>query len=298
MGASPQLLLANLSEHVLVQRLSVAAAVLAVERNPRLVSQPKLTVSLILALVLSLTDRVVILTGASSGLGAQLARALDCAGAIVVLAARRVDRINALADELPNATAVQCDVTDEDARERLVAFALDRWGRLDGLVNNAGVSNVARALTETTDDFNRIMQTNLVAPFGLSQIVARAMRERGGGSIVNVASVSAYRAIPQLPAAAYAASKAGLVGLTRELAVQWGRHRIRVNAVAPGFFETEMTAGLFAEGGAGPEWLMKVVPLGRSGEAGELDSAVVFLLSEASSYLTGHTIVVDGGMTA
>jgi NAD(P)-dependent dehydrogenase (short-subunit alcohol dehydrogenase family) len=242
-----------------------------------------------------LHDQVVILTGASSGLGEQMARALARAGAAVVLGARRRDRIGGLAADLPDAHAVECDVTREDDRVRLIEAALATYGRIDGLVNNAGVSNVVRALEERVEDFDRVIQTNLVAPFSLARHAARSMKDRGG-AIVNVASIAGFRAT-RLPAAAYTASKTGLVGLTRELAAQWGRYNIRVNALAPGWFPTEMTEGLFADG-VDPEWISDATPLGRSGRPGELDTALVFLLDPQSSFVTGQTIVVDGGLTA
>src|SRR3954447_22575106 len=183
-------------------------------------------------------DAVVIVTGASSGLGRQLAGALAAAGAIPVLAARRADRLAHLRDELPGADAVPCDVTDAGDRERLVATVLERHGRLDGLVNNAGAGATGPALRTSADAFARVLDLNLTAPFALACLAANAMRGGGGGgggSIVNVASVMGLRSIGEIPDAAYVASKAGIIGLTRELASQWGRYGIRVNAVAPGF---------------------------------------------------------------
>src|SRR4051794_3865707 len=184
----------------------------------------------------SMTGQVVVVTGASSGLGEQLARALAAAGALPVLAARRADRLARLQDEIPGADAVPCDVTDAGDRERLVATVLERHGRLDGLVNNAGAGATGPALRTSADAFARVLDLNLTAPFALACLAANAMRGGGGGSIVNVASVMGLRSIGEIPDAAYVASKAGIIGLTRELASQWGRYGIRVNAVAPGFF--------------------------------------------------------------
>jgi NAD(P)-dependent dehydrogenase (short-subunit alcohol dehydrogenase family) len=245
----------------------------------------------------ALEGRVVIVTGASSGLGEQLARALGTAGAIPVLVARREDRLARLREQLPGADAVTCDVTDPADRERMVETVVDRHGRLDGLVNNAGAGATGPALKSSTEAFARVLDLNLTAPFALSCLAAARMRANGGGSIVNVASVMGLRSIGEIPDAAYVASKAGIIGLTRELASQWGRHGIRVNAVAPGFFASEMTAELGDDPEAFPEFLLARTPLRRGGRAGELDEAVLFLLGAGSSFVTGHVLSVDGGMS-
>ena len=244
-----------------------------------------------------LEDRVVVVTGASSGLGEQMARALARAGAVPVLAARRVERLAALRAELPGTSeAIACDVTDAGDRERLVERVMERFGRLDGLINNAGAGATAPALKTSVDAFARVIDLNLTAPFALACSAARAMREGGGGAIVNVASVMGMKSIGEIPDAAYVASKAGMIGLTRELASQWGRYGIRVNAVAPGFFASEMTAELGDDPSAFPDFLLSRTPLGRGGLPGELDAAALFLLGDASSFVTGHVLSVDGGM--
>jgi len=243
-----------------------------------------------------LTERVVIVTGGSSGLGEQLGRALAAAGATPVLAARRAERLERLEREVPGVHAVACDVTDAGERERLVETVIERHGRLDGLVNNAGVGATGPALKTSVEAFGRVLDVNLTAPFALACLAATRMRANGGGSIVNVASVMGLRSIGQIPDAAYVASKAGIIGLTRELASQWGRYGIRVNAVAPGFFASEMTAELGDDPEAFPPFLLERTPLGRGGRAGELDAAVVFLLGQGGSYVTGHVLSVDGGM--
>jgi NAD(P)-dependent dehydrogenase (short-subunit alcohol dehydrogenase family) len=245
---------------------------------------------------IELRGRVVIVTGASSGLGEQMARAVAGAGAVVVLAARRADRLARLREELAGADALACDVTDASDRVRLVEFVLQRHGRLDGLVNNAGAGATAPALRTSTEAFARVLDLNLTAPFALSCLAAAAMRTNGGGSIVNVASVMGLRSIGEIPDAAYVASKAGMIGLTRELASQWGRYGIRVNALAPGFFASEMTADLGDDPQAFPDFLLGRTPLRRGGRAGELDHAVLFLLGGGSSFVTGHVLSVDGGM--
>src|SRR5687768_14215911 len=211
----------------------------------------------------SLAEQVIIVTGASSGLGE-----------------RRAERLASLKRELPAVDAISCDVTLADHRDRLVETVMERHGRLDGLVNNAGVGATGPALKTSHEAFARVLDVNVTAPFALSCLAAGRMRSNGGGAIVNVASVMGLRSIGQIPDAAYVASKAGMIGLTRELASQWGRYGIRVNAIAPGFFASEMTAELGDDPEAFPPFLLERTPLGRGGRTGELDEAVLFLLGQ------------------
>lgn len=246
-----------------------------------------------------LDGRVAIVTGASSGLGARFARVLDAAGASVVLTARRADRLDALAGDLADARAVPCDIADADARHALVATTIEQFGHVDVLVNNAGIDHTEPALDEPLDAFTRELDVNLVAPFDLARSVARHMISSGrGGSIVNVASVLGVVGVGQIPDAGYAASKGGLVNMTRELAAQWARRGVRVNTLAPGWFRSEMTEERMFADEQSMRWVRQRTPMGRAGDEHELDGALLFLASDASSFVTGTVLPVDGGWTA
>ncbi len=250
-----------------------------------------------LAAQFRLDGRVAIVTGASSGLGRRFAITLSQAGAAVILAARRDEKINELAAQLTSALAVQTDVRDDSQLEHLVKTTVEHFGRIDVLVNNAGIVNVAPAGDERPEDFRRVIDVNLVAPFVLAQLSASQMLAQGGGSIVNIASVLGLVGSGRIPQASYAASKGAMINLTRELAAQWATKGIRVNAIAPGWFESEMTGEMLASK-SGQEWVRRSTPLGRPGAVHELDGALIFLASDASSYVTGQVLTVDGGWTA
>ncbi|MDQ1383189.1 MAG: hypothetical protein QOG65_568 [Actinomycetota bacterium] len=246
-----------------------------------------------------LDDKVAIVTGASGGLGARFARVLDAAGAKVVLAARRVERLEALALELCNAHVIGCDLSLDGAPESLVAATLAHYDRVDVLVNNAGTSTPTPAFDETTEKFESTLRVNLVAPFALARECARAMvAMETGGTIVNVASIWGLVGVGQIPEAGYAASKGGLVNLTRELAAQWARRGVRVNCLAPGWFRSEMTEGLMFGDENAERWMRQRTPMGRGGEEHELDGALLYLASAASSFVTGQVVCVDGGWSS
>ena len=246
-----------------------------------------------------LDGKVAIVTGASAGLGARFARVLDGAGARVVLAARRADRLEALESELRDAHAVPCDLTEDGATDALVAATLARYDRIDVLVNNAGTSNPAPAFEESSEKFRATLRVNLVAPFDLARTCAQAMVVSGaGGAIVNVASIWGLVGVGQIPEAGYAASKGGLINLTRELGAQWARLGVRVNCLAPGWFRSEMTEGRMFDDERGERWMRQRTPMGRGGEAHELDGALLILASDASSFVTGQVLCVDGGWTS
>ena len=239
-----------------------------------------------------LDDKVVVITGASSGLGVAFARACAQAGADVVVAARRTDRLEATVGLVEDAgrqgLAVAADVANADDCRAIVTAAVERFGRIDVLVNNAGIEDHDPASRVSLDTFRRIMDVNVTACFVLAQAAAPVMP--AGSSIVNVSSVLGHTTL-DAPSTAYSTSKAAVLGLTRTLARQWtGRKGIRVNSLLPGFFPSEMTDGT-------PHALLQDrLVMGRFGRPEELASALVFLASDASSYITGAELVVDGGL--
>jgi NAD(P)-dependent dehydrogenase (short-subunit alcohol dehydrogenase family) len=243
-----------------------------------------------------LDDRVAVVTGASSGLGVAFARAFAEAGADVVLAARRPDRLQQTAASVRaagrSALCVPTDIADPAQVQHMVEAAMAQFGKIDTLINNAGVGTAIPATREAPEQFRQVIDVNLNGAYWAAQACARVMRP--GSNIVNISSVLGLTTA-NLPQAAYSASKAGLIGLTRDLAQQWGtRKGIRVNALAPGFFESEMTDE-YPDG-----YLDRMTPrmvLGRIGNPDELAASAIWLASDASGYVTGQTVAVDGGIT-
>jgi len=244
-----------------------------------------------------LTGRVAVVTGASSGLGEEIARALASAGARVAVVARRYDRLVKLAEDTGGA-AIGCDLLDPDQVGTVIPRVVAELGGPEILVNAAGnIFTHEPAEREPLEAIRHTLDLNLVAPFRLSQDVFPHMVAAGRGAIVYVSSISGRVGVPGIPQASYAASKLGLSGLTAELAVQWARHAIRVNTLAPGFFRSEITEGMYGDERT-LAWLRRNTPLPGDGTADDFVGAVLWLVSDAGRYVTGQTIVVDGGWTA
>jgi NAD(P)-dependent dehydrogenase (short-subunit alcohol dehydrogenase family) len=245
-----------------------------------------------------LSGKVAIVTGGGSGIGRQMAHGLADAGAELVLCARKVERCEEAAREMATrALALSCNVTDPDSVNAMVARAVDEFGHVDILVNNAGTVWGAAPEDIPLEGWQKVVNVNLTGVFLCAQAVGRAMIERGeGGKIVNIASVAGLHGAPAevvntLP---YHATKGGVIALTRDLAWKWARHGINVNAIAPGWFPSDMANFVID---SNPE-LAQRIPLGRFGGPEDLKGVVVFLSSRASDYVTGHTLVVDGGQSA
>ncbi|HET7351803.1 MAG TPA: glucose 1-dehydrogenase [Marmoricola sp.] len=244
----------------------------------------------------SLDGKVVVVTGASSGLGVAFAEAFAEAGADVALGARRVERLADTAALVEKAgrrsISVRTDVAQPEDCQALVDAAMEAFGRVDVLINNAGVGTAVPATRETPEQFRQVVDVNLNGCYWMAQACGRVMEP--GSSIINISSVLGLTTAG-LPQAAYAATKAGLIGMTRDLAQQWtGRKGIRVNAIAPGFFTSEMT-DQYPEGYLESQQVR--IPAGRKGDPRELAATAVFLASPAAGYITGQTLPVDGGMT-
>jgi gluconate 5-dehydrogenase len=245
-----------------------------------------------------LTGKTAIVTGASRGLGQCFARALARAGADLVITSRKPESLGPFKAEVESlgrrAVPLELDVRDHDSIERMADAAHSAYGKIDILVNNAGCNVRKRALDVTWDDWNLVLDTNLRGTFFVAQAVARRMMPRRYGRIINIGSVTAVFGYAGM--AAYCASRGGVRQLTMSLADDWGSHGITVNCLAPGWFKTAQNAAMYED----KEWVAYLrdrIPLKRTGQAGDLDGAIVFLASDASGYVTGQTIFVDGGIT-
>jgi NAD(P)-dependent dehydrogenase (short-subunit alcohol dehydrogenase family) len=248
---------------------------------------------------LSLEGKVAVVTGGTSGIGRALSIGLAQAGADVIPTARRQQQVDETAAELErlgrHTLRVASDVCDRASLESLLTATLDRFGKVDILVNCAGRIKRTPTVTMPEEEWTAILDTNLTGTLRACQVFGKGMLDRGYGRIVNIASLNSFVALNEV--AAYAASKAGVVSLTRSLAVEWSKKGVTVNAVAPGVFRTELNAQLLDSTARGQELLMRT-PMGRFGKTEELVGAAIFLASDAASFVTGQTIVVDGGFLA
>ena len=247
-----------------------------------------------------LTGRVAIVTGGSIGLGRQMADGLAEMGADLVLCARKKERCHQAAEELQQlgvkAVALGCDVKNPDSIQEMVEATLSQFGRIDVLINNAGISWGAPVEEMRLEDWNKVIETNLTGTFLCAQAVGKVMIRQGRGKIVNIASVAGLGGAPaELSAIGYHASKGGVISFTKDLACKWASHNIQVNAIAPGWFPTHMSNRVLEHH---KDLFLSHIPLRRFGNEHDLKGAAVFLASAASNYVTGHVLVVDGGQSA
>jgi NAD(P)-dependent dehydrogenase (short-subunit alcohol dehydrogenase family) len=246
----------------------------------------------------SLEGKTAVITGASSGIGNRMARILATAGAKTVIVARRKDKLDELAKAVPGLIALHADLADSDQVRDVAERALTLLDRVDILVNNAGwIAGGVKAEAETLEQIRKTLAVNLEAPILLGQAFFPGMKANGSGSIINVTSIVASVGIGRFPQATYAASKGGLEAITREWATQWSRYGIRINNLAPGFIDTEMSGPVIHHEKV-QEWILRNTLIPRHGVVEDFDGALLFLASGASAYVTGQTLRIDGGWTA